>query len=171
MYARTGQAPSFYPLGSRTGLLGSPPQMWTWTQWPSQPGAVRNTQASRWHLLEPRLRLGLSHLPLGKASRARGVLKMAGGQLAGRRAAPGDRRGGRGEGGARCPKGGEGSCWPAVPTVPTPTVPPVYPVWLGGGGPGSHASTDSSSSRFLAHLHPHHSPPTPREGMAPQLYR
>lgn len=133
MYARTGQAPSFYPLGSRTGLLGSPPQMWTWTQWPSQPGAVRNTQASRWHLLEPRLRLGLSHLPLGKASRARGVLKMAGGQLAGRRAAPGDRRGGRGEGGARCPKGGEGSCWPAVPTVPTPTVPPVYPVWLGGG--------------------------------------
>lgn len=55
-------------------------------------------QAARWHLLEPRLQLGLSHLLLGKASRARDVLKTARGQLAGRGAALGDTRGGRGGG-------------------------------------------------------------------------
>ena len=91
-------SPKFRPLGSRTGLLGSPPRMWTWTQWPSQPGATRNMQAARGHLLEPRLQLGLSHLLLGKASGARDVLKTARGQLAGRGAALGDRRGGRGGG-------------------------------------------------------------------------
>ena len=52
-----------------------------------------------------------------------------------------------------------------------PGVPPVHPARRGQGDLGSHASTHSTSSHFLAHLHPHRSLPTPREGTAPQLYR
>lgn len=79
---------------------------------------MRNTQASRWHLLEPRLRLGLSHLPLGTASPSPECPE-DGRRAAGRaESCPRGQEKEAEERGAWCPQGGEGSCWAGGPHSP-----------------------------------------------------
>lgn len=123
--------------------------------------ATRSTQAALWRLLEPRLQLGLSHLPVSKASRAQDVLKTAAG---GARSCPGGRRGGRGEA-VRGIRGVEkAAAGPVVPAAPTPTIPSVHPAWRGAGG-HQHAQHQLSlprpppSSPLSANPQGRHGPP------------
>lgn len=129
--------------------------------------ATRSTQAALWRLLEPRLQLGLSHLPVSKASRAQDVLKTAAGQLVGRGAALGA---GEEAEERRCVVSAGWRRRLLGRWSPRPPRPPFLLSIQRGGGRGD-TSTHSTSSHFLAHLHPHRSLPTLREGTAPQLYR